>query len=224
MESGVLQDVLRETVIGTLASELPSHMGHSHRRLLVLHLLQFPKVYDGSNSTPLRWSATVLGGAVATIIMIAATIAEFSYIATTWNNNSHLTCRLLFLLVTFGLTAGPTFYITIAESRMRNQTVPLILGIVQFSISAVATLIFVIVPSGRMFRDRIAGKSRKYYVSQTLTASHSSMTTKQQQSSGFLWFLVFGCKFAELYWFLTHSFRESIDAMVGMKVRSCNKK
>ena len=65
-----------------------------------------PKVYDGTRSRPLRWSATALGGAVATVIMIAATIAEFSYIPTTWNNSSHLTRRLLFLLITLGLTAG----------------------------------------------------------------------------------------------------------------------
>ena len=201
-------------------------------RIWVIHIAVYwfytsynsPKVYDGTRSTPLRWSATALGGAVATIIMIAATIAEFSYIPTTWNNTSHLTRRLLFLLVTLGLTAGPTFYIAIAESRTRNQTVPLILGIVQFFISVVATLIFAVVPSGRMFGDRVAGKSRKYLASQTFTASYPSMTTKQRVSSVFLWFLVFGCKFTESYWFLTLSFRESIDAMVGMKVHSCNDK
>ena len=32
-----------------------------------------------------------------------------SYIPTTWNNALHLTRRLLFLCVTLGLTAGPTF-------------------------------------------------------------------------------------------------------------------
>jgi len=37
----------------------------------------------------MTWSAVALGGAVATIIMIPATLAEFSYIPTTWNNTSH---------------------------------------------------------------------------------------------------------------------------------------
>jgi len=122
---------------------------------------------------------------VATTITIAATIAEFSYTPTTWNNTSHLARRLLFLTITLGLTADPTFYIAIAESQTRNQTVPLILGIVQFFISVVATLIFAAVPSGQMFRDRVAGKSRKYLASQTFTASYPSMTMKQQLSSFF---------------------------------------
>ena len=172
----------------------------------------------------MRWSATALGGAVATTIMLGATIAEFSYIPTTWNNTSHLTRRLLFLLVTLALTAGPTVYIAIAESQTLNQTVPLVLGIVQFFISVIATLIFAIVPSGRMFGDRVAGKSRKYLASQTFTASYPSMTTRQRLCSILLWSLVFGCKFTESYWFLTLSFRQSIDVMVGMKVEACNDK
>ena len=79
----------------------------------------------------MRWSATALGGAVATIIMIAATLAEFSYIPTTWNNTSHLTRRLIFLVITLALTAGPTFYIAIAESSSPGGSLALILGIVQ---------------------------------------------------------------------------------------------
>jgi len=202
------------------------HLLVNFNRIWVIHIAVYwfyasynsPKVYDGTHSTPMRWSATALGGAVATIIMIAATIAEFSYIPTTWNNTSHLARRLFFLLITLGLTAGPTFYIAIAESRARNQRVSLILGIVQFFISVVVTLIFAVVPSGRMFG--VAGK----LASQTFTASYPSMTTKQRLSSVFLWFLVFGCKFTESYWFLMFPFRESIDAMVGMKVHGCNDK
>ena len=43
MESSLLQDVLRKTVVRILAGQLQPHMGHSHRCLLVLHLLQLPK-------------------------------------------------------------------------------------------------------------------------------------------------------------------------------------
>jgi len=139
--------------------------------------------------------------------MIAATITEFSYIPTTWNNTSHLARRLVFLLITLGFTAGPTFYIAIAESQTRNQTVSLILGIVEFFISVIATLNFAVVPSGRMFGDRVTGKSRNHLASQTFTASYPSMMTKQRLSSVFLWFLVFSCKFTEYYWFLMFPFR-----------------
>jgi len=49
--------------------------------------------------------------------MILATLAEVLYTPTTWNNTSHLTRRLLFLLATLALTTGPTFYITVVENR-----------------------------------------------------------------------------------------------------------
>jgi len=92
-------------------------------------------------------SATALGEATATTIMIIATLFEFSYIPTTWNNTSHLACRLLFLVVKLALTCGPTFYISIVESNGTGGSLLLILGIVQFFISVIATILFAIVPS-----------------------------------------------------------------------------
>ena len=70
-----------------------------------------PRVYAPANqATPSQemiWSAVALGGAVSTLIMVFAILAEFSYIPMTWNNTSHLTTRLIFLLVILALTAGP---------------------------------------------------------------------------------------------------------------------
>lgn len=157
--------------------------------------------------------------------MILATVAEFSYIPTTWNNTSHLTHRLIFLVITFGLTAGPTFYVAIAEHQPgRGGSLSLILGVVQFFIAAVATLFFSIIPSGRMFGNRVNGKSRKYLASQTFTASYPSLHTEARLASILLWILVFGCKFTESYFFLTLSFKDPIQVMVGMKIQGCNDK
>jgi len=61
-----------------------------------------------------------LGGAVATVVIILVTLAEFSYIPTTWYNTSHLTRRLLFL-VTLALTTGPTFDVAIVENPRRRR-------------------------------------------------------------------------------------------------------
>ena len=126
-----------------------------------------PAIYavNGHSSPAMTWSATTLGGAVATTIMILATLAEFSYIPTTWNNTFHLTRRLVFLFITLGLTCGPTFYIAIAEHNSGGGSLTLVLGIVQFFLAVVATLLFAIMSSGRMFGDRVAGKSRKYLAS-----------------------------------------------------------
>ncbi|KAL1948262.1 hypothetical protein VTO73DRAFT_12337 [Trametes versicolor] len=208
------------------------HLLVNFNRIWVIHISMYwfytaynsPTIYNGEAHAAMRWSATALGGAVASIIMICATLAEFSYIPTTWNNTSHLTRRLIFLFVTLALTAGPTFYIAIAESNSPGGSLALILGIVQFFIAVVATLLFAILPSGRMFGDRVAGKSRKYLASQTFTASYPSLSSSARLASVGLWLLVFGCKFTESYFFLTLSFKNPIRVMVGMQIQGCKDK
>jgi len=215
-----------------------AHLLVNFNRIWILHIALFyfytafnsPKVYAPHNkpfpSAPMTWSATALGGAVSTGIMILATFAEFSYIPTTWNNASHLTTRLIFLLVILALTAGPTFYIALVDGRTAgaNSQIPLIIGIVQFFVSVVATLAFGIIPSGRMFGDRVAGKSRKYMASQTFTASYPSLPRTARTASILMWLLIFGCKFTESYFFLTSSFSSPIAVMARTKVQGCNDK
>src|SRR6266404_8180893 len=156
-----------------------AHLLVNFNRVWILHIAFFwfytafnsPTIYRRSNgaepTAAMVWSATALGGAVATLIMIAATIAEFSYIPTTWNNTSHLTRRLAFLVVCLFLTAAPTIYVATQNTPGNNSTVVLVIAIVQFLISLVLTLVFCIIPSGRMFGDRLAGRARKYVASQT---------------------------------------------------------
>lgn len=172
----------------------------------------------------MAWSATALGGAVATLIMILATLMEFSFVPTTWNNTSHLSRRLLFLVITLVVTSAPTIYIALSEKHSSGGSFTVALGIVQFFISVVATLIFSIIPSGRMFGDRVEGKSRKYLASKMFTASYPILHPEARFASLALWFLVFGCKFTESYFFLTLSFRDPIRVMVGMKIQGCNDK
>jgi 1,3-beta-glucan synthase len=210
------------------------HLLVNFNRVWVIHISTYffytafnsPPVYaiKGKTVPALQWSAVALGGGVATLIMIFATLAEFSYIPTTWNNTSHLTRRLLFLAVILAATCGPTFYIALVASAGNAGTVTNIIGMVQFFFSVAVTLLFAVVPSGRMFGDRVAGKNRKYLASQTFTASYPSLPTPNRAASILLWFLVFGCKFTESYFYLTLSFRQPILAMVGMKIQGCSDK
>ena len=64
--------------------------------------------------------------------MILATLAEFSYIPTTWNSTFHLTHRLLFLLVTLALTGGPTFYIAIVEIKQTTTRYVLVVSSIAY--------------------------------------------------------------------------------------------
>jgi 1,3-beta-glucan synthase len=210
-----------------------AHLLVNFNRIWIIHIAIFwfytaynsPAIYrrpDKSNpSQAMRFSASALGGAVATCIMIGATLAEFSYIPTTWNNTSHLARRLLFLLVALAVTVAPTFYLALTDNPKSKSTIPLIIALVQFFISIFITLLFAIVPSGRMFGDRVAGKARKYLASQSFTASYPDLERKDRIASIMLWVLIFGCKFVESYFFLTLSFSDPIMVMVGMKIRGC---
>ncbi|TRM58686.1 glycosyltransferase family 48 protein [Schizophyllum amplum] len=194
-----------------------AHLLVNFNRIWILHVAVYffytafnsPRVYAPKGkldpSPEMTWSATALGGAVSTIIMIGATIAEYTYIPTTWNNASHLTTRLIFYW-----------------SSSRSLPVPLIVAIVQFFVSVVATLVFAIIPSGRMFGDRVAGKSRKHMASQTFTASYPEMKRTSRIASIMLWLLVFGCKYTESYFFLTSSFSSPVAVMARTKVQGCS--
>lgn len=213
-----------------------AHLLINFNRIWILHVAVYwfytaynsPKVYSPKlkkfPSAPMTWSAVALGGAVATCIMIAATLAEFSFIPTTWNNASHLTTRLVFLLIILALTGGPTVYIALIDGQESTSQIPLILGIVQFFISVVVTIAFAIIPSGRMFGDRVAGKSRKYVASQTFTASYPTLPGSARAASICLWLLIFGCKYAESYFFLTSSFSSPVSVMARTNIENCSDK
>lgn len=183
------------------------------------------KQYNGDDPTPpMIWSATALGGAVATLIELGATISEFTVVPTTWHNASHLTQRFVFLLAVLALTAGPTVWIVGIDAGRTVNSIPLIIGILQFFISAAVTALFGFIPSGRMFGDRVSGKSRKYLASQTFTASYPPLDKGPRTASFVLWILVFLCKFVESYFFLTLSFKNPILVMVGMRIQNCTDK
>lgn len=150
--------------------------------------------------------------------MIIATLVEFSYVPTTWNNTSHLTRRLVFLIIVLALTAGPSIYIAFIN---RTSQVALILGIAQFGVSVATVLFFSVVPSGRMFGDRVSGKARKYLANQTFTASYPGLTSGARAASIGLWLLIFACKFVESYFFLTLSFENPVNVMVRPLLASC---
>ncbi|KIJ53707.1 glycosyltransferase family 48 protein [Sphaerobolus stellatus SS14] len=210
------------------------HLLVNFNRIWVLHISVFwfftaynaPHVYSGSRDNPtdaMRWSATALGGGVSTIIMILAVIFEFTYLPTTWNTTSILTGRLVFLAICLALTVGPTFYVASTNPDTTSK-IPLIISLVQFGISVCVTILFGLLPSGRLITDRVGGKSRRYLASQTFTAAYPGLSRKARASSIALWIVIFTCKFVESYFFLTGAFKEPIAVMVGMEVRNCGDK
>ncbi|GAA5921599.1 hypothetical protein JCM1841_000147 [Sporobolomyces salmonicolor] len=209
------------------------HLLVNFNRIWVLHISIFwmytaynvPNIYTPSGQSkphpPVQWSVVALGGAVASAIQILATAAEYSYVPTTWNNTSHLLRRMAALLICLAITLAPTIWIVGFD---QSSNAALIVGIVQFAFAVAFIVLFSVVPSGRLFGDRVTGKSRKYLASQTFTASYPTLTTRQRLASISLWILIFGCKLTESYFFLTLSFENPVRVMVGMKVQNCSDK
>jgi 1,3-beta-glucan synthase len=139
-----------------------------------------PRVYaprlKKNPSVAVTWSAVALGGCVSTLITPFATVAEFAYTPTTWNNASHLTTRFVFLLVILALTAGPTFYVATVDDfpTSTRSNVPLIVGMVQFFVSEPRSL-----PSRFLS-----------FLQEGCLAIACRPIEK-------LWFLIFTCKFVE---------------------------
>ncbi|GAA5865846.1 hypothetical protein JCM3774_003116 [Rhodotorula dairenensis] len=207
------------------------HLLVNFNRIWVLHIAIYwmytaynsSKIYTPSGQTKaspaMQWSVVALGGGVASLIQLAATIVEYTYVPTTWNNTSHLIRRMIVLLICLAITVAPTIYIA---GFNQDSTVSHIIGIVQFGFAVLFVLTFAIIPSGRLFGDRVAGKSRKYLASQTFTASYPKLSVQQRLASIGLWVLIFGCKLTESYFFLTLSFENPVRVMVGMRVQNCN--
>ena len=212
------------------------HMLVNFNRIWVIHITSFwfytsynaPTLYtpgyeQRKNQPPnpaAQWSAVALGGALACLIMILATITEWFYVPRKWAGAQHLTKRLLFLIGMFVLNVAPSVYILF----LRNQTgkIPHILGIVQFLIALSSFFFFSIMPLGGLFGSYLLPKnSRKYVASQTFTASYPRLKGNDMWMSYGLWVLVFAAKLAESFFFLSLSFRDPIRILSIMQIENC---
>lgn len=210
------------------------HMVVNFNRIWVIHVTAFwfytafnsPTLYTKGyqqqlNNKPnkaAQWSAVALGGTIASLIMIFATLAEWAYVPRRWSGAQHLTKRLLFLLAVFAVNIGPAVYIFgISQTGKIAQ----ILGVVQFLVALVTFLFFSVMPIGGLFGSYLTRNSRQYVASQTFTASYPRLHGNDMWMSFGLWVLVFAAKMTESYFFLTLSLRDPIRILSTMKINNC---
>lgn len=165
-----------------------------------------------------QFSSVALGGTLVSLIMIFATIFEWSYVPRKWAGAEHLTKRLMFLLLVFVINVAPSVYVF---GVSQTTSIAKILGIVQFLIALVTFFYFSLMPLGGLFGSYLSGKSRKYVASQTFTASYPRLHGNDMWMSFGLWLTVFAAKLAESYFFLTLSIRDPIRILSTMKIRNC---
>jgi len=211
------------------------HMLVNFNRIWVIHITAFwfytafnsPTLYtkgyeqerNQRPNAPAQWSAVALGGTIACLIMVFATIAEWFYVPRKWAGAQHLTKRLFFLLGMLVLNAAPSVYIFGLGKEVGQ--VPLILGIVQFLIALGTFFFFSIMPLGGLFGSYLTKNSRRYVASQTFTASYPRLRGNDMWMSYGLWVLVFAAKLTESYFFLTLSIRDPIRILSIMKISTC---
>ena len=210
------------------------HMIVNFNRIWVMHLSIY-WVYAAFNSPTLytknyeqekntqpevgaRFSAAGLGGAIAALIMIIATLCEWAYVPRRWAGAQHLTKRLLFLIGVFALNFGPSVYVFGVRD---DDVIARVLGIVQFVIALITIIFFTVMPLGGLFGSYLKKGARQYVASQTFTASFPRLRGNDMWMSYGLWALVFLAKFLESYFFLTLTLRDSIRVLSTYNIRNC---
>ena len=214
------------------------HMVVNFNRIWVIHITMFwfytsfnsPTFYTKHFQQQLmnppvaaaQWSAVALGGTVASLIMIVASLAEWAYVPRQWAGAQHLTKRLFFLLGIFAINIAPSVYIFGIAGLESKSKISHALGIVQFFVALATFFFFAIMPLGGLFGSYMTNKnSRRYVASQTFTASWPRLRGNDMWMSYGLWTLVFAAKLSESYFFLTLSFRDPIRILSTMKISRC---
>ncbi|KAK4966034.1 1,3-beta-D-glucan synthase, partial [Elasticomyces elasticus] len=210
------------------------HMLVNFNRIWIIHVtcfwfytaFNFPTLYTHNyqqqlNNPPnaaAQWSAVALGGTIASLIQIFATLAEWAYVPRRWAGAQHLTKRLFFCLGVFAINIAPSVYIF---GVSQTSKISLILGIVQFMIALVTFFFYSIMPLGGLFGSYLIKKSRRYVASQTFTASYPRLHGNDMWMSYGLWVLVFAAKLTESYLLMTLSLRDPIRILYTLKINSC---
>lgn len=227
------------------------HAATNFNRIWIIHLSSFwfftsfnsPTLYTANYSQLLdnqptpqsRFSAIALGGFVACLIQLVATLSEWCFVPREWPGAQHLTKRLLGLIGISILNLAPSIYIfgffgleTVSKSAY-------ILSIIQFVIAIITVMFFSFRPLGSLFggnylnyskRNSIKNESkfkfrRRYVSSRTFTASFPKLTGKNRWFSIILWITIFSAKFLESYFFLTLSIRDPIRVLSIMDMTRC---
>ncbi|RSL80824.1 1,3-beta-glucan synthase component FKS1 [Fusarium oligoseptatum] len=174
------------------------YASHNAPTLLVKN---YEQQVNQSPSTAKQFSIVGFGGAVASLIQILATLAEWAYVPRRWAGAQHLTRRLLFLLLIFALNLAPGvkvfFFGNIGPEKINT-----IVGVVHFVIALVTFVFFSIMPLGGLFGGYLTSNNRRYVASQTFTASWPKLKGNDMAMSYGLWATVFGVKMGVSYIYL----------------------
>ena len=174
------------------------------------------------NNQPLasyKWASAALGGTVASVIQLAATIAEWCFVPRKWAGAQHLSTRFAFICVILGINIAPIAWVFAYDSDTVNSKTAHIVAAVFFFVAVATIVFFSVMPLGGLFTSYLNRSSRRYVSSQTFTASFAPLHGWDRLLSYGIWICVFGAKYAESYYFLILSLTDPIRILSPMTMR-----
>ncbi|EPX71452.1 1,3-beta-glucan synthase subunit Bgs2 [Schizosaccharomyces octosporus yFS286] len=169
-----------------------------------------------------QWSSVALGGAVATLLMIFATIFEWAHVPRRFPGSRPLLQRFFLLCIILVLNIAPAVFIFgFSNDEQQRSVGRLTVAIAHFTFSFLCFLYFTVVPLNSLFRFKTNQFSRKFLANRYFTSDFARLQINDMCVSWGLWALVFAAKFAESYFFLTLSFRDPILVLSTMRPYFC---
>ncbi|KAI8878625.1 glycosyltransferase family 48 protein [Backusella circina FSU 941] len=165
---------------------------------------------------PKKLSFIGLGGLIAVLLMIIATVAEYYYVRRSNSSARLLTLRLAFLLVITTCHVAMSVYIFRFDQTSKIAT---IVSSVQLGVGGLISIVLAIVPPSNLFHRK---KSSQHLTCRTFTSNFSSMSSGDRLLSILLWLCIFTSKFLETYFLLAMSFRDSLLSVINMNLNNCS--
>ncbi|KAF7728693.1 1,3-beta-D-glucan synthase [Apophysomyces ossiformis] len=204
------------------------HISINFVRVWIIHIVSFwyyiggnagaiylnddPKIAELEQSVQL--SVAALGGAIAVLLMIVGSIAEYTYLPTSWSNTRVITKRMVWLAMLLVVNAGPTVYCVMID---RQSTLSKIIAVIQLLVSVATTLYLAITPPARLFQWTKPSLARQQF-----TANFPPLKKMDSIMSIGMWLCVFTCKLIESYFFLALSFKDPLKVISKMSIVKCN--
>lgn len=184
-----------------------------------LYTLHYVQTLNNQPTASSRWASAAIGGVIASLIQIFATLFEWMFVPREWAGAQHLSRRLVFLILIFLANLVPvvfTFYWAGLAAVSKSAH---IVSIVGFFIAVATLVFFAVMPLGGLFTPYLNKRNRRYISSQTFTANFTRLSGLDMWMSYLLWVAVFGAKLAESYFFLIKSLIDPIRILSTMEMR-----
>ncbi|ODV60201.1 1,3-beta-glucan synthase [Ascoidea rubescens DSM 1968] len=216
-----------------------AHVLTNFNRIWIIHFCMFwfytsfnsptlyTKNYDQTANNQPTAQATLsvvsLGGTIACILELIATIAELFFVPRQWPGAQSVFNRILFITFMLIVNITPSIYVLGMIPVDVYSKVAFVISIIQFIIAIITYFVFSIRPLGGLFSSYLFDKKKplQYYASREFTAAFPKLTGRGRWFSYLLWISVFGAKFTESYFFLTLSLRDPIRNLSIMEMTRC---